>query len=64
MKFLRSPAVHHITSDALGIVEYAERHNRTSELAPPYSQPSTQLFWDFCNDALAELREHQRLLSV
>lgn len=54
MKFLRSPAVHHITSDALGIVEYAERHNRTNELAPPYSQPSTQLFWDFCNGALAE----------
>ena len=59
MKFLRSPAVHHITPDALGIVEYAERHNRTNELAPPYSQPSTQLFWDFCNGALAELREHQ-----
>ena len=54
IKFLRSPAVHHVTSDALGIVEYAERHNRTSELAPPYSQPSTQLFWDFCNNALAE----------
>ena len=53
MKFLRSPAVHHITPDALGIVEYAERHNRTDELAPPYSQPSTQLFWDFCNDVLA-----------
>jgi len=59
MKFLRSPAVHHITSDALGIVEYAERHNRTNELARPYSQPSTQLFWDFCNGALAELREHR-----
>ena len=55
MTFLRSPAVHHISRDALGIVEYAERHNRTGELAPPYSQPSTQLFWDFCNDALAEL---------
>ena len=54
MKFLRSPAVHHLTPDALGIVEYAERHNRTNELAPPYSQPSTQLFWDFCNDVLAE----------
>ena len=54
MNFLRSPAVHHITSDALGIVEYAERHNRTSELAPPYSQPSTQLFWDFCKSVLAE----------
>ncbi len=55
MTFLRSPAVHHITPDALGIVEYAERHNRTGELAPPYSQPSTQLFWDFCKDTLAEL---------
>ena len=53
MTFLRSPAVHHITPDALDIVEYAERHNRTNELAPPYSQPSTQLFWDFCNDVLA-----------
>ena len=59
MTFLRSPAVHHISSDPLGIVEYAERHNRTSELAPPYAQPSTQLFWDFCNDALAELANHQ-----
>ena len=59
MTFLRSPAVHHITPDALGIVEYAERHNRTSELAPPYSQPSTQLYWDFCKSALAELRAHQ-----
>ena len=59
MTFLRSPAVHHITPDALGIVEYAERHNRTSELAPPYSQPSTQLFWDFCNAAIAELAKHQ-----
>ena len=59
MTFLRSPAVHHITPDALGIVEYAERHNRTSELAPPYSQPSTQLYWDFCKSALAELEAHQ-----
>ena len=59
MTFLRSPAVHHLTPDALGIVEYAERHNRTNEFAPPYSQPSTQLFWDFCKSALAELREHR-----
>ncbi len=58
MTFLRSPAVHHITPDALGIVEYAERHNRTDELAPPYSQPSTQLFWDFCNEAIAEFSVH------
>ena len=55
MTFLRSPAVHHISSDALGIVEYAERHNRTDELAPPYAQPSTQLFWDFCADTLSSV---------
>ena len=59
MTFLRSPAVHHISSDALGIVEYAERHNRTTELAPLYSQPSTQLFWDYCNGTLAELEQHR-----
>ncbi len=59
MTFLRSPAVHHISPDALGIVEYAERHNRTSELAPPYAQPSTQLFWDFCNAAFTELTPPQ-----
>ena len=56
MTFLRSPAVHHITPDALGIVEYAERHNRTDELAPPYSQPSTRLFRDFCADTLSSVR--------
>ena len=59
MTFLRSPAVHHITPDALGIVEYAERHNRISELAPPYSQPSTQLFWEFCGDMLTEFEQHR-----
>ncbi len=55
MTFLRSPAVHHISLDPLGIVEYAERHNRTDELAPPYAQPSTQLFWDFCTDVLSSV---------
>ena len=59
MTVLRSPAVHHISPDALGIVEYAERHNRTSELAPPYSQPSTQLFWDFCDTLFTELAEYR-----
>ena len=56
MTFLRSPVVHHITSEALGIVEYAERHNRTAELAPPYSQPSTALFWDFCEETVSKIR--------
>ena len=59
MTYLRSPAVHHISTDPLGIVEYAERHHRTNELAPPYSQPSTKLFWDFCNDAHSEIRDHR-----
>ena len=48
MAFLRSPAVHHIGSDSLGLVEYARTRNRTAELAPPYSQPSVDLFLDFC----------------
>lgn len=58
MTFLRSPAVHHVSPDPLGIVDYAERHNRTNELAPPYSQPSTQLFWDYCDEAISVLRKH------
>lgn len=53
MTYLRSPAVHHISSDPLGIVDFAEQHSRTRELAPPYSQPSTALFWDFCKDSAA-----------
>ncbi len=48
MTFLRSPAVHHISTDSLGLVEYARTRNRTTELAPPYSQPSVELFLDFC----------------
>ena len=56
MTFLRSPAVHHIATDPLGIVEFAERHNRTNELAPPYSQPSTQLFRDYCDEAISILK--------
>ncbi len=59
MTFLRSPAVHHITPGALDIVEYAEHHNRTTELAPPYAQPSTQLFWDFCRKMLTELAAYR-----
>ena len=48
MEFLRSPAVHHISSDSIGLVEYARAKNRTTELAPPYSQPSVNLFLDYC----------------
>ena len=58
MTFLRSPVVHHTTPEPLGIVDYAERHNRIDELVPPYSQPSTSVFWDYCNDALSGLTEH------
>lgn len=57
MTFLRSPVVHHISRDPLGIVEFAEGHNRSNEFAPPYSQPSTELFWDYCRDAVTELMD-------
>ncbi len=59
MKFLRSPAVHHVGMDALGIVEHARIHQRTNELSPPYSQPSTSLFLDFCHQEI----EQQRISS-
>ncbi|MCZ6677354.1 MAG: FAD/NAD(P)-binding protein [Candidatus Poribacteria bacterium] len=52
MAFLRSPAVHHISTDPLGIVEYARSHNRERELAPPYAQPSASLFMEFCRDEI------------
>ena len=48
MAFLRSSVVHHIGGDSLGLVDYARAQNRTAELAPPYSQPSADLFLDFC----------------
>lgn len=57
MTFLRSPVVHHISPNPLGIVEFAEQHNRSNEFAPPYSQPSTELFWDYCKDAVTELMD-------
>ena len=58
MTYLRSPAVHHITPDPLGIVDYAEQYDRVLELAPPYSQPSTEIFWDYCQNAIQEIREY------
>ena len=66
MAFLRSPAVHHIGSDSLGLVDYARTQNRTAELAPPYSQPSVNLFLDFCLHEVEtqRLRELNRQFDV
>lgn len=58
MTFLRSPAVHHITPDSLGIVDFAKQHDRTDALAPPYSQPSTALFWDYCMEVVKEIQAY------
>lgn len=58
MTFLRSPAVHHITPDSLGIVDYAQQHDRTDALAPPYNQPSTEIFWDYCLEAVKEIQAY------
>ncbi len=49
MAFLRSPVVHHISTDPLGIVEYARSRNRINELSASYSQPSIALFREFCH---------------
>ena len=47
---LRSPAVHHPDPDPHALRTFAE--SRPNELFPPYDLPGTQLFQDFCRDAI------------
>ncbi len=47
---LRSPAVHHPDPDPYALRRFAER--RPCELYPPYDLPGTQLFQDFCLEAI------------
>ncbi len=47
---LRSPAVHHVDPNPYELRRFAE--NRPNELFPPYDLPGTQLFEDFCLDAI------------
>lgn len=49
---LRSPAVHHPHPEPFALREYAAATGRNGDLRYRYSQPTTGLFDDFCNEVL------------
>lgn len=59
---LRSPAVHHPDPDPFALRRFAE--NRPDDLFPPYDLPSTKLFRDFCQKAIASQRLDERLITA
>jgi hypothetical protein len=59
---LRSPVVHHPAPDSFALRRFAE--NRPDELFPPYDLPSTKLFRDFCQNAIASQRLDERLITA
>jgi len=59
---LRSPAVHHPDPDPFALRRFAE--NRHDDLFPPYDLPSTQLFSDFCQQAIASQQLDERLIAA
>ncbi|MFN7353755.1 MAG: FAD/NAD(P)-binding protein, partial [Pseudanabaena sp.] len=59
---LRSPVVHHPAPDSFALRRFAE--NRPDDLFPPYDLPSTELFHDFCQKAIASQRLDERLVTA
>ncbi len=53
---LRSAGVHHPHPDPQQLYRHAKERDRLGELAPPYDQPSTDLFDHFC-DRVVEANE-------
>ncbi|MDG1482252.1 MAG: FAD/NAD(P)-binding protein [Myxococcota bacterium] len=58
MRYLRSPAVHHLDLDPWSLLRYAETvEQREGEarplFAPPYSRPSVELFAEHCADVVS-----------
>ncbi|NER38847.1 MAG: lysine N(6)-hydroxylase/L-ornithine N(5)-oxygenase family protein [Oscillatoria sp. SIO1A7] len=59
---LRSPAVHHPDPDPYALRTFAE--SRLQELFPPYDLPGTQLFQDFCQDAIRRWELQGRVIPA
>jgi cation diffusion facilitator CzcD-associated flavoprotein CzcO len=59
---LRSPAVHHPDPDPFALRRFAE--SRPNELYPPYDLPGTQLFQDFCQDAIHKFNVADRVVKA
>lgn len=53
---LRSAGVHHPHPDPQQLYRHARERDRLGDLSPPYDQPSTDLFDDFC-DAVIDASE-------
>ena len=52
MEFLRSPSVHHIDLDPLGLQKYASERKEERGFYGPYNRPSLQLFNEHCKEIL------------
>ncbi|BBC22306.1 FAD/NAD(P)-binding protein [Pseudanabaena sp. ABRG5-3] len=59
---LRSPIVHHPDPNPFALRRFAETH--PNELFPPYDLPSTKLFRDFCQNAIASQQLSERLMAA
>ena len=59
---LRSPAVHHPDPNPHALRAFAE--SRSQELFPPYDLPGTQLFQDFCQDAIRRWELQGRVIPA
>ena len=58
---LRSPASHHPVPHYFALRGFAER--RSEEFHLPYDLPGTQLFQDFCHDAVRQLNVEDHVIS-
>ena len=58
---LRSPASHHPVPDYFALRGFAER--RSEEFHLPYDLPGTQLFQDFCQNTIRQLKVEDHVIS-
>jgi len=59
---LRSPVVHHPDPNPHALRSFAE--SRSSELFPPYDLPGTELFQDFCQEAIRRWNLQERVIPA
>ncbi|MFA9555679.1 FAD/NAD(P)-binding protein [Evansella sp. AB-rgal1] len=55
MEFLRSPSVHHIDIDPLGLHKYAQEKNEVRAFYGKYDRPSLHLFNEHCETTLEKI---------
>lgn len=67
MRYLRSPAVHHLDVEPYSLFRFSGLDRVERELSelftPPYSRPSLELFTDHTNDIVERYRLHELLVT-